>query len=449
MTQADAQTFTTLHNFPLLSGGSGPEGVLISPDGKFYGSTRGGGDQEEGTIFSINMGGDGFATLHNFSASSGSYPYTNDDGTVPNPPILSGNVLYGTALQGGIWGYGTVYRVNVDGSGFTNLHSFTAAPGFGAPNDDGANPYGRLVLSGNALYGTASAGGASGSGVVFKLRTDGTGFTNLFSFPGLGAAGFPLAGLTLSGNLLYGTTSVGGSPSAGTVFALNTDGSGFVKLHTFAPGEGAYPQASLLLSSNTLYGTTLNGGGGGVGRGTVFKVNTDASGFLALHTFVGFGTPLTNLDGGLPNAGLTLSGNILYGTASQGGTGSWGTVFAVNTDGTGFKVLHDLNGASDGAYPNGGLLLADNVLYGTASGGSLGNGTIFSITLPRLMILPLDGSEVLLTWPANVLSLNLLCTTNLSSPVWTLVYPGPVTLNGIHVVTNSLSGPQKYFQLSQ
>src|SRR6266568_8427733 len=91
---------------------------------------------------------------------------------------------------------------------FTTLHSFTATPGTPATNSDGAGPQARLVLSGNTLYGTASAGGSSGFGTVFAVNTNGTGFTNLHSFAATSATNSdghnPRAGLILSGNILYG-----------------------------------------------------------------------------------------------------------------------------------------------------------------------------------------------------------------------------------------------------
>ena len=66
---------------------------------------------------------------------------------------------------------------------FTVLHSFTAT-GASSPhtNSDGANPRAGLIISGNTLYGTANGGGSSGFGTVFSLSTNGTGFTNLHSF---------------------------------------------------------------------------------------------------------------------------------------------------------------------------------------------------------------------------------------------------------------------------
>src|SRR5206468_2874221 len=129
--------------------------------------------------------------------------------------VLSGSTLYGTTSGGGGSGYGTVFKINTNGTGFTNVHNFIYS--------DGAYPLAGLILSGNILYGTAYGGGNSGNGVVFKVSTDGTGFTNLYSFtgpspPNNDGGANPAAGLNLSGNTLYGTTVGGGSAGNGTVF---------------------------------------------------------------------------------------------------------------------------------------------------------------------------------------------------------------------------------------
>src|ERR1035437_9858584 len=112
-----------------------------------------------------------------------------------------------------------------------------------------------------------------------------------------------------------------------------------------------HPHAGLILSGNTLYGTARNGGS--FNNGTVFAVNTDGTGFTILHTFTaGYYNSsylILNSDGASPEAGLILSGNTLYGTASLDGSSGYGTVFAVNTNGTGFTILHSFTAAS--SYP--------------------------------------------------------------------------------------------------
>jgi len=142
--------------------------------------------------------------------------------------------------------------------------------------------------------------------------------------------------------------------------------------------DGANPNAGLVLSGNTLYGTAA--AAGSAGAGTVFAVNTDGTGFRILHSF-------TYTDAANPWSALILSSNTLYGTAYQGGTSGWGNgaVFAVDTDGTGFTNLYSFTGGSDGANPIGGLILSSNTLYGTTRfGGDSGNGTAFSLPLPPL-----------------------------------------------------------------
>ena len=96
-----------------------------------------------------------FTTLYSFTASSGGSHGTNSDGANPSAGlILSSNVLYGTANRGGNSGYGTVFKVNADGTGFTNLYSFTAGLGSGGPygtNSDGVYPGAGVALLGNTL----------------------------------------------------------------------------------------------------------------------------------------------------------------------------------------------------------------------------------------------------------------------------------------------------------
>jgi uncharacterized repeat protein (TIGR03803 family) len=352
----DGTAFTILHSFTADSGapsyinsdGWEPEAGLILSGNTLYGTARGGGSSGNGTVFAVNTDGTGFTTLYSFSADSGAPNYINSDGWEPEAGlILSGNTLYGTASGGGSAGNGTVFKLNTDGTGFMTLHSFTALSGL--TNGDGVYPFSGLILSGNTLYGTAQDGGSYSNGTVFAVNTDGTGFTNLHSFP-----------------------ADSGAPS-------------------YTNSDGWEPDAGLILSGNTLYGTAS--GGGSAGNGTVFKLNTDGTGFTTLHSFtVDSGAPsYTNSDGWEPDAGLILSGNTLCGTASGGGSAGNGTLFSVNTNGTGFTTLYSFtadSGApdyinSDGWEPEAGLILSGNTLFGTASGGgSAGNGTVFRFSLP-------------------------------------------------------------------
>src|SRR5438874_1786783 len=152
---------------------------------------------------------------------------------------------------------------------FTTLHGFTGS--------DGTGPEAALILSGKTLYGTTVSGGSLGVGTVFKVNTDGTGFTNLYHFTCGGNGCYPRAGLILASNTLYGTTFRGCASDSGGVFAIKTNGVEVTNLHSFAWSDGADPLAGVILSGTTLYGTTVTGGD--AGSGVIFNGETDGTGF--------------------------------------------------------------------------------------------------------------------------------------------------------------------------
>jgi uncharacterized repeat protein (TIGR03803 family) len=440
-------TFTTLHHFTNgISDGSSPQAGLILSGNTLYGTTVSGGSGA-GTVFRINTDGTGYTNLHNFNGSGGANPYAE--------LVLSGSTLYGTTYSGGS-GYGIVFAVSTNSTGFTNLHSCPPTSGASSTNAEGANPIAGLVLAGNTLYGTARFGGTSGMGTVFAIHTDGSGFTNLHHFTATSGPSFtnsdgtvPSATLTLSGGRLYGTANSGGSSGYGTIFALSTNGTGFTVLHSFNWTDGgAYPHA-LTISGNTLYGTANSGGP--LGYGTVFAIKTNGTSFATVHAFT------SSDDGANPNANLILSADTLYGTALGGGKGNKGTVFAVSTNGADFRTLHNFTATSgvsstnsDGARSRAGLVLSGNTLYGTAEqGGASGQGTVFSLTLPppRLTIVS-SGANVVVTWPVSFAGFTLQSATNIALPnAWSPVAQLPVT-NGAQIsITLPANVGRKFFRL--
>ncbi len=456
-----AQTFKVLHSFTARPEGTNYDGsypvgrLAANAEGDTLYGTANTGGSAFGTVFAVNADGTGFRTVHHFVT------YTN--GTQPLAGvILSGNTLYGTAWQGGAAGKGAVFAVNTNGAGYTNLHNFTETVGFEpfATNSDGANSRAGLVLSGNRLYGTAEYGGSAGNGTVFALNTDGTGFTTLHSFtaianqsPYTNSDGIrPRAGLVLSGNTLFGTAVGGGQFARGTVFKLNTDGSGFATLHSFPStsgaqinSEGAGPIAGLALSGDTLYGTTESGGS--FGQGVVFKINTNGSGFKVLHHF------FHATDGYYANATLTVSGHTLYGAAIGSGMYGGGTVFALNTNGTEFTVLHHFINGSDGGGPDT-LAMVGYSMFGVARDyGEFGNGTVFKLSFTPQLTIDRTEANVVLTWPTDLAGFDysgfsLQSTTNELSPAgWSASSVAPAILNGQNTVTIPATEPQRIFRL--
>ncbi len=250
--------------------------------------------------------------------------------------MTDGNPLYGTARYGGPNGNGTIFKINIDGSGFTVIKTFS--PTFLGTNNvsgnivvtsgtniDGAYPVGGLVLDASTLYGTTYKGGLS-NGVVFAVQTDGSDYRVLKYFSALTGSGTngdgaaPIAGLTLSGDVLYGVTVGGGAGAAGNVFKLKTNGSAFVNLHDFAYSDGAFPRNALLLDGSTLYGTTAAGGVSN--EGTIFIVQTNGANFTILEQF-------HSINCSQCDSKFVLSGSTLFGTAASGGINGDGVVFGV------------------------------------------------------------------------------------------------------------------------
>jgi uncharacterized repeat protein (TIGR03803 family) len=184
-------------------------------------------------------------------------------------------------------------------------------------------------VSGGVIYGmTGEGGNAPGFGVIFKMNTDGTGFTVLHSFTfGTGDGYDPSGGLTLVGNTLYGMTDQGGTRGIGTIFRINTDGTGYSQMHSFAgsPGDGAQPVGTLFSDGAQLFGSTPRGGAFGVGSnaalGVLFGLNLDGSNYQVLNSFDG--GPM----GGGPDDVIEFNG-ALYGMTGAGGSANDGVIFS-------------------------------------------------------------------------------------------------------------------------
>jgi uncharacterized repeat protein (TIGR03803 family) len=418
-----AQTYTVLKSFPALSPfnytnseGAEPQSGLILWGGTLYGMTASGGDgggvYGSGTIFKMNRDGSGFMVLKSFP---GLVNGTNVDGTVPVVDLTAdGDTLYGATSNGGTNDLGTIFRINTDGTGFQALKQLNYP--------EAAGVYGKLVLSGGRLFGAAFSGGAFTNGTIFRMNTNGTEFVTLRDFAATttNESGFltntdganPQASLTLANDgMFYGTTVFGGSAGRGTVFRIKPDGSSFAVLKHFpslsstSPRtncDGASPITCVTLDGNVLYGTAWMGGN--YGQGTVFKMNSDGSGYMVLKHF--------NVnDGAAPFAGLVISGHTLYGTTRSGGNATNGTVFKVNTDGSGYEVLKNFSTSlgltnNDGTKPEAGLVLDGGALYGTTRyGGNAARGVVFKLELSPPLNFQIAANKLVLTWTNSSFSL--------------------------------------------
>jgi uncharacterized repeat protein (TIGR03803 family) len=307
-------SLTVLYQFKdgTVNDGEFPEaGLVQGSDGNFYGTTYEGGTNYFGTVFKMTPAGV-LTNIHIFQ------PSATHDGRWPFSPLIQGTdgFFYGTTSAGGTPGYGTVFRMDSAGN-LTVIHSFTNSP-------DGSSPYaGVFQGSDGYFYGTTQSGGSNGVGTVYKVSSGGA-FTPLHQFGSTPTDGQnPIGGIVqgYTGDY-FGTTYGGGSNGNGTVFRITSAGVLTNLYHFGGPAyDGLNPRASLLQGSDSyLYGTTFLGGTNGAG--SLFKIGP-TGGLIYLHAFDAFAG-----DGIYPEDTLVqgYDGNY-YGTTYQGGTNGFGVVY--------------------------------------------------------------------------------------------------------------------------
>lgn len=383
-------------------------GLISDGAGNLYGTTPLGGAYggplgNGGTVFKLSppsQAGGAWTelVLYNFGA-------TPSDGLHPWGGVkmdANGN-LFGTTLDGGVFGKGSVFKLSPPA---TPGGKWTEAVLF---NFNGGNPVCQLLIDGGGnLYGATLYGV-----VAFELSppsSSNTGWTEtVIAQSGSGIDFAELVSGFISDPIanLYGTSTGGGSFGAGTVFESSppsTLGGSWNNaiLWSFGgntiPTDGQGPRAGLIIdSSGNLYGSTP--AAGSAGRGTVFELSPPVQSGGAwsetiLSAFVGSynsGTAPSEPDGGVV---MNANGN-LFGTTTNGGTGSRGTVFALahpSTPGGPWtqSILWNFGSTGgtgksnklDGSEPRAHLLLdGSGNLYGTThTGGAYGRGTVFEVS---------------------------------------------------------------------
>jgi uncharacterized repeat protein (TIGR03803 family) len=363
MTGLRAQTFTSLYRFTgAPADGSQPlwMHLIQATDGDFYGTTEYGGATNAGTVFRVTSAGTE-SVLYQFKG------YAVNDGSFPEAGLVQGSDgnFYGTTYDGGTNAYGTVFKMTPAGV-LTNIHIFQ-----GPATHDGRWPFSPLIQGTNGLfYGTTSAGGTPGYGTVFQMDTSGN-LTVIYSFTNGPDGNTPYAGVFQgSDGNFYGTTQMGGSNNAGTVYRVSAAGA-FTVLHQFGstPSDGQNPIGGIIQGyTGDYFGTTYNGGSNGYG--VVFRMTSAG----VLTNLYHFGGPAN--DGWYPRAGLVQgSDGYLYGTTYLGGTNGAGTVFKIGPSG-GLIYLHSFDsfigdGVDPAAAPVEGY---DGNYYGVTYQGGTNSG---------------------------------------------------------------------------
>ena len=295
-----------------------PENLVLGANGSFYGVAL------DGEIIRLSAKGK-LKVL-----------YSNPNSISVAPLVLASNKdFYGTTKNGGTNNEGTVFKMTPAGK-LTTLYSFCSVIQNGICLD-GAQPTFALVQGSDGnLYGTTSIGGSdgvnSGYGTIFKITQAGT-LTTLYSFPGFTSSSSALVE-GADGNF-YGTTSDGGTGTfgaGGTFFTVTPSGS-VTTLYNFCTlnhcADGSQPSNLYLATDGNFYGIAW--GSGANNQGTIFQF-TPSGVLTTLHNFDG-------TDGSGPNGGGTLmqaTDGTFYGTMVEGGSG-WPSC-TLQCDGTIFSL---------------------------------------------------------------------------------------------------------------
>ncbi len=372
-----------LHSFNGNDGMQPGNGLVVAPDGSLYGDTDAalGNTNPNVTdvIFKTRPDGSGIQLLHTFLGTNSSG--ANSDGSAPNRLLLVSGFLYGTTYTGGANGTGVIFRVDTTGGNFQILHTFGPNS---TQNTDGAGASSGLTLGPDGvLYGAAFTAGTGSGGSIYKINLDGSGFQVIYAFSSSSGAGTgyqpntaPVFG---SDGSLYGTTQAGGTDGKGTVYKLSSSLALSV-LHNFDSAGGFAPLGVIYGSDGNLYGTTFAGGPNSSNAGgTLFQLTLGGS-YQIIHSFsTGTGqiaiplTPPTEAPDG-----------TLYGAANGGGTAGLGVIYQTSKDGTSFQTAGSLT-QTTGVSVGGVLTIANQKVFGTArGGGASSDGTLFSLALPSL-----------------------------------------------------------------
>lgn len=365
--KAQAQIYSILYNF----------GATNSTDAnRSYGSLIQsgsnlygysiGGGTGAGTVFQYNLDTKTENVIDDFGTSGQTFEYA-PIGT----PLQSGSTLYGMT-EGGI-GHGSIFQYSLITNTYNVLHDFTESP------TDGSLPYGSLIQSGSMLYGLTSMGAVvsppplrftPGSGTIFQYDLATNTETVLHSFGASGDGATPYGSLVQSGSMLYGMTSAGGAAGDGTIFQYNLTTNTEQVLYSLNVNQGLF-DGTLLLSGSILYGEAGN---------SIFEYDLSTNTEKQLYTFAGGPN-----DGSEALGSLIQSGSMLYGITFGGGAFGDGTIFGYNLATNTETVLHSFaGGPNDGQSAYLSLLESGSTLYGTTYlGGTNGGGVIFSLTVPE------------------------------------------------------------------
>jgi uncharacterized repeat protein (TIGR03803 family) len=293
------RTISLKASFDFYTTGAFPyAGLIAADDGKYYGTTRNGGDQDRGAIYAFDPTTSAISLKASFSGSNGANPGT----------LVSGgkDIYYGSTPYGGQFGKGAIYEFNSVTATITLKDSFTGSNGAIAGSD--------LIAAGNGLfYGTTIEGGSNNKGAIYAFDSLSGKISLKASFTGSNGAK-PHTALTAAGDgIFYGTTAFGGAIDRGTIYAF--DANTYVSTATI--------ESALNVGGNVVISTSDPLGPAGAGNITVNSPINKTAGGAASLTLNAHNNIVLN-----SNISSTIAALNLYLNADIDGNGSGATSLA-------------------------------------------------------------------------------------------------------------------------
>lgn len=375
------QSFTKLFDFTDSTGIFPIGSPILAPNNKLYGVTTGAGSFYSDYLFEYDISSNIYTKKINIYQYSGGYPQAS-------PTYATNGKLYGTTTNGGANNLGDIYEYDYNTNTYTSKFSFSSS--------SGSNPIGSMILANNGkLYGCTQYGGANGKGAIFEYDFLSNTYVDKFDFSysqGTNPSGSLFQ--ATNGNL-YGLTQNGSASSSGVLFEYNYNSNVYTKKVEFNVLSLNFPYGSLIQAGNgKLYGTTWLGGANYQGGLFEYDINSNICLKLVdLSGSTGVGT-VCNLIEGLPGK--------LFGLARSGGSAGRGVFFQYDISSSTYTNIENFGSSSTGSYPEATLLHAANgKLYGmTPSGGMQEKGVLFEYDyLTDTYTVKVDFSDSIGTYP--------------------------------------------------
>jgi uncharacterized repeat protein (TIGR03803 family) len=358
---------TTVASFNPWVLGAFPAGRLVEDSaGNLYGTTLQAGPYGGGTVYEWNKATNEVSVIAAFNDTNGDSP---SGGVV----FDSNGNLYGTTYGGGANGDGTVFEIVAGSNTITTLASFNGI--------DGSHPVGNVVLdaAGDLFTATSLGGSPSGNqdGTVVEIVKGSGAITVLGVFNGPnGNQSFGNLARDGEGNI-FGTTVGGGPGNAGVVFEIPNGKNTVQTFATFNSVGLSGPVGVIVDATGNLFGTT--GGGGTVQQGTLYEIAAGTNSITVLASFnspFGYASP--------SDTPVMDSAGDFFGAVTGSGN-EYGYLYELPKESSTITYLGAFTPAN-GGYPEGLIIDSSGNLYGTSGSGGTsgylqyGSGTIFEIS---------------------------------------------------------------------